>query len=196
VGIPIQDDCRGPEVISGQIPEMEGTMYRNVILTLIVCSMLTPFVFAEKKQTEVEHAPLAAKVLTAKTIFIQNDTGQADAADKAFTQLKAWGKYQVVDSKDKADLVLAISVASVQKETSEAHSSTSYNYKTGAWTSGTYTTPGTITWSYIHLQLIDATSGDVTWTDRMVERRKYSATQELIKSLQRRVEEQEKNAKP
>ena len=38
------------------------------------------------KKEKLEHAPLPAKVLAAKTVYIQNDSNQPEIADKAYTQ--------------------------------------------------------------------------------------------------------------
>lgn len=148
---------------------------------------------AAKKEEKVQHAPLPAKVLAAKTIYIQNDSGYADMADKAYTQLKAWGKYQIVDAKEKAELVLVLAVTSTQREGRSPSWVSVYNSKTGGWTNGTVQTPSTETLNFSQLTLIDSATGEVAWSDRMIWRRKRSATQELIKSLQRRIEEQEKS---
>lgn len=147
---------------------------------------------AKKKQ--VEHAPLPAKVLSAKTVYIQNDSGFADIADKAYSQLKSWGRYRVVDTKQHADLVLIFTATSEQTEgTTPTHVST-YNYQTGAWTSGTATAPSTDTWHYTQVKLVDPETDDVAWADRRIWG-KHSATEELIKALRERVEEQEKAAR-
>jgi hypothetical protein len=80
---------------------------RKATQALIVLVVFTSLVFA-KKQGSTQHAPLPAKVLAAKTIYIQSDSGWAEAGDKAYTQLKAWGKYQNVDAKEKADMTLVL----------------------------------------------------------------------------------------
>jgi hypothetical protein len=160
------------------------------LILLMICAPLLG-----KKREVLQHAPLPAKVLSAKTIYIQNDSGHADMADKAYTQLRAWGKYQIVDAKEKADLILVLSIASAQAEGVTSSHASFYNYKTGAWTQGTVSTPNVETWYYSRIRLVDAASGDTAWADERAGEKKKSATIELIKALQQRMDEQEESSK-
>jgi hypothetical protein len=159
------------------------------VITLLSFAMTSPM-FGRKKQT-VEHAPLPAKVLTAKTIYIENDSGIANMADKAYTQLKAWGKYQIVNERERADLVLVLKATDKQVQRSGVGSAGSFNYQTGAWTQSTVPTIRTRTFAFTLMALIDPASGDVAWSDQGEWTKKQSATMELIKDLQQRVEEQQ-----
>lgn len=143
-------------------------------------------VFAKKKQA-VQYAPLPAKVLAAKTIHIQNESGYAEMVDNAYTSLKAWGRYQLVDAKEKADLILLLTVATEQKESHETVSI--YNPKTG-WSHGTVGTPSTYAWTFSQTRLIDPATGDTVWADERAWIGK-PAIEELIKGLRERIEEQE-----
>jgi hypothetical protein len=55
-----------------------------------------------------KHAPLPEKLLTAKTIFVENHCG-ARLGDKAYAELTKWGRFQVVTDRAKADVVLLVS---------------------------------------------------------------------------------------
>ena len=95
-----------------------------VVVSLVFAASLS---LHGKKREPVQHAPLPAKLLAAKSIYIQNDSGQADLADKSYTELKTWGRYQIVDAKDKAIVILVFSVTMEEtRKTSVSHSS-SYN---------------------------------------------------------------------
>ena len=146
-----------------------------------------------KKRELVQHAPLPSKVLSAKTIYIQDESGHAEIGDKAYTELKAWGKYQIVDAKEKADLILVLTISQKQMQRDSYDAVNFYNYKTGAWTQGTVPSSSTITWSYTQVRLVDGTSGQIAWADERAWGKKKSATMELLKSLQQRVNEQEKS---
>ncbi len=152
--------------------------------------LATP-VFAKKKQA-VQYAPLPAKVLAAKTIYIQNESGYAEMVDKAYTSLKAWGRYQLVDAKEKADLILLLTVGTEQKEFHETVSI--YNPKTG-WSHGTVPTPSTYAWTFSQARLIDPATGDTVWADERAWIREHSATEELIKGLRQLIEEQEQGSR-
>jgi len=160
---------------------------------LFISITFTSLLFAKKHEV-VPHAPLPAKVLAAKTIYLQNDSGLADMGDKAYAQLKTWGKYQIVDSKEKADLILLLAMGNINTETTEPEHLSTYNYKTGERTSGTVQAPSTRTWMFTAMKLIDQSTGDTLWADKLEWRRKYSATERLVQSLRQRVEEQEKEA--
>jgi len=148
-----------------------------------------------KKQLPVEHAPLPERVLTAKTIYIQNDTGYAEIGDATYGHLKEWNRCQVVASKEKADLVLVVSLATSEQEGTEARHIHTYNSQTGAWVNGTVQEPSTTRWTFTRMKLIDGNTGETVWGDQRIWWRKHHPTQELIDSLRQRVEEQEKQAK-
>jgi hypothetical protein len=159
-------------------------------LVLILVSSVAAF-GAKKKQ--VEHAPLPAKVLAAKTVFIENNSNQPEIADKAYTQLKQWGRYKVVDSKDKADLVLVFTLAYSHTQHEDSDYVSLYNSKTQSYTAGVV--PGgtsTITWTYTQMRLVDPITSDVMWADERPWLRKHSATDELMEALRQRVDEQER----
>ncbi len=158
----------------------------------LIISGLTVFAFGKKKEA-IQHAPLPAKVLIAKTIYIDNKSDRQALADMAYTQLMKWGKYRVLDSKEKADLVLVLTLAYSHTEREDSDYVSLYNYKTQAWTSGNVPSgTSTITWTYTQMRLVDPKTMDVMWADQRVWLRKGSATEWLIQSLRQRVEEQEK----
>jgi len=163
-------------------------------LALALMLSIAPMLLAKNKQP-LEHAPFPAKVLSAKTIFIQNETNQPGIADKAYTQLKSWGKYQIVDSKEKADLVLLFTLGYSHTQHQDSDYVSLYNSQTGAYTSGVV--PGgttTVTWTYTQVRVIDPATSDVMWADERPWLRKRSATDELMEVLRQRVEEQEKES--
>ena len=145
------------------------------------------------KKEKLEHAPLPAKVLAAKTVYIQNDSNQPEIADKAYTQLKHWGRYQIVDSKDKADLVLLFTLAYSHTQHEDSDYVSLYNSKTGGYTSGVVPSGTvTVTWTYTQMRVVDPSTSEVMWADERAWLRKHSATDELMQSLRQRVDEQQK----
>lgn len=160
-------------------------------LAVVLMLSIGPMLLAKSKQ-HLEHAPLPSKVLTAKTIYIQNETNQPAVADKAYTQLKTWGKYQAVDSKEKADLVLLFTLGYSHTQHQDSDYVSLYNSKTGAYTSGVVPSGTiTITWTYTQVRIIDPATSDVIWADERPWLRKHSATDELMDALRQRIEEQE-----
>lgn len=63
-----------------------STVKQAAALFLII-SALPVFAFG-KKQEVIQHAPLPAKILTAKTIYIDNESGYPTFSDVLYTKLK------------------------------------------------------------------------------------------------------------
>lgn len=53
-------------------------------------------------------ASLPFKVLSANTAYVDNQTTSAELLNTAYTELSKWGRLQVVDSAQKADIVLRL----------------------------------------------------------------------------------------
>lgn len=142
------------------------------------------------------HLPLPPQVISAKTIYIDNQSGIAKLGDRAYEQLNKWGRFQVVQDRKQADLILLLSARQ-------------YNggyVTTGGGTTGTvdengninttnnpsYTTP--VTANYTYVNLIDPKNGDSLWSDSKRWGNLYtgfhSATKGLIDELMKRVNEQ------
>jgi hypothetical protein len=169
---------------------MVRSRYMLILLALLAVS---PWLVAKNKPA-IEHAPLPAKVLESKTILIQNDSGWAEASDKAYTALKSWGRFQIVDTKEKADLVLVLQTVEQERNGSDTSWVSAYNSQTSAWTNGTVESPSTHVVRFTQIKLIDTATSQTAWADRLIWRRKRSATEKLIESLRQRIEEQEKQA--
>jgi hypothetical protein len=56
-----------------------------------------------------KRASLPSKVLSAATVFVDNQTTSAELLNTAYTELSKWGRLQVVDTAQKADIVLRLS---------------------------------------------------------------------------------------
>ena len=75
---------------------------------LIAITFFTIFgalpVRAKEKQSS-----LPSRVLSAGTVFVDNQTTTAELLNTAYTELSKWGRLQVVDAAQKADIVLRLS---------------------------------------------------------------------------------------
>jgi hypothetical protein len=114
---------------------------------------------------EENHMPLSAKIMTAKTIYIDNRSGMAQVGDRAYDELKNWGRFQVVTDRKQADLILVLSV--------ETHSAgpTTVSILDPA--------TGDTLWESTH-----------AWRGSLFVH--GSATRDIIKDLRKRVEEQQR----
>ncbi|HKV60481.1 MAG TPA: hypothetical protein VJO16_01090 [Candidatus Acidoferrum sp.] len=56
-----------------------------------------------------KRASLPSRVLSAATVFVDNQTTSAEMLNTAYTELSKWGRLQIVDTVQKADIVLRLS---------------------------------------------------------------------------------------
>lgn len=168
------------------------------LLTLAFLFAVCPALSAHTKQ-----APLSERIMQAKTVYIDNQSGLATLGDRAYDEVSKWGRFKIVSSAKDADLVLLIS----------AHA-----YVSGYYTSTTSTAHGTADDSgniqlsgnsesqtnaqvtrVTYMTAVDPKNGDALWSDQKVWGNLYtgfrSATRSLVKELRKRVEEQESDAK-
>jgi hypothetical protein len=143
---------------------------------------------------EIAHArdkrgTVPSKVLSAKTIFVDNQTNDAEIQHDAYMGLNKWGRYDIVDSPQKADLVLRLSGSSVVKFVPGGDAATTYNPRPVSEKSagGEELAPPGCT----RITLIEPKSGTTLWSDV----RKTSSAQEksrLLEGLHDAVDQQEK----
>jgi len=146
---------------------------------------------------ERKHAPLPSKVMTAKTVYIDNRTGYERFSDRAYDELQKWGRFRVVDSARDADLVFLLSATVyeggyVSSGSSQQHGRVD-DYGnvdiSGSSESSSYPVRVGVT----HLYVIDPGSGENLWSDTKRWGNLFtgfrSATRSLIKELRERIEE-------
>ena len=75
---------------------------------LITIAFFTVFGAAPVRSNE-KRGSLPSKVLSAATVFVENQTTSAELLNTAYTELSKWGRLQVVDTAQKADIVLRLS---------------------------------------------------------------------------------------
>jgi hypothetical protein len=75
---------------------------------LIAISFFTVFGAVPVRGNE-KRASLPSRVLSAATVFVENQTTSAELTNTAYTELSKWGRLQVVDTAQKADIVLRLS---------------------------------------------------------------------------------------
>ena len=85
----------------------------KIITSVLFASMLTitlsaPAYAQRATSGNGQHAPLPEQIVSAKTVFLMNETGKAKFGDAIYKQIKIWNRWQVVASKDQADLVLVV----------------------------------------------------------------------------------------
>jgi hypothetical protein len=163
--------------------------------TLALCV----FMFALPLFAKHEKMPLPPQVMNAKTVYLDNQSGIADLGDKAYDEMKKWGRYQIVDSADKADIVLLLSA----KEYVGGYTSSTYHNTTGnvdnygnvnAHTYGSGSSRAMVTGTTF-ITLVDTKTGASLWADAKPWGKWKSATRGLVKALRDRVQDQEQGKK-
>jgi hypothetical protein len=79
--------------------------FARVLIAIVFFTILGAVpVRAKEKQSS-----LPSRVLSAGTVFVDNQTTSAELTNTAYTELSKWGRLQVVDTAQKADIVLRLS---------------------------------------------------------------------------------------
>jgi len=76
---------------------------------VFAAATLLVFFGAIKTQANDKRASLPASVASAKTVYVDNQTTSAELLNTAYTELSKWGRLQIVDTAQKADIVLRLS---------------------------------------------------------------------------------------
>jgi hypothetical protein len=136
-------------------------------------------------------APLPANVLAARKIYVDNRTGDAAMQNHAYLELTKWGRFQIVDSPQKADVVLrlfgrdAAFVPAGEK---------TYVYKPTVSIARLQGVDESVPEGFTRLTLIDPKSGVALWTEQR-KTRGPEAKQHLVDGLREAIELTEKSRK-
>jgi hypothetical protein len=136
-----------------------------------------------------KRATVPEKVISARTVYVDNQTNDAGLQHDAYLGLSKWGRYGIVDSAQKADLVLRLHGSSAVKFVPAGEANATYNPKLVSATtadSEELAPPGCT-----RLTVIDPKSGITLWS----EVRKTTNPQEkgrLLEGLHDAVDQQEK----
>jgi hypothetical protein len=155
--------------------------------------------------------------MTAKTVYIDNQSGEAKIGDRCYTQLEKWGRFKIVRERKDADLILLLSaheytrgyVTSGGNSTSTVNTTGSIDATTvGNQTTGTMNTTGSVTTTtsprytnpvtvgYTYLTVVDPKTGESLWNDSKKWGNLFtgfhSATKGLIDDLMERINENDR----
>jgi len=90
------------EVCGGLI---ESKMRKQAIFLTATFVLVSGFVIGAKGQKR----PLPPKLLAAKSVYFDNQTGFSAVGDDALRELQRWGRFQVVRHRDDAELLFVLS---------------------------------------------------------------------------------------
>jgi hypothetical protein len=188
-------------IIIAKTPVVEaGTSnFRRCIMKLFAVALISALfvsvpVGAQKSRKDITPAPLPKQILNGKKIFILNKGGSDPALkegggaelvyDVVYSELKAWSRYEIVDSAKGADLVFELSYGAE-------------NARTRVWTStNTYSGTsqvhsGTVSDATIRLTIVDPGTQDVLWATSEVRdraRREKNREKNLINTAKKVIE--------
>jgi hypothetical protein len=161
---------------------------KNLLLIVVVMATLgSPDLFAERK-----YAPMPDKVLQAKTVYLDDQSGYPGVGDKAYQELTKWGRFKVVTTRKEADLIMLISARAYTGGYMTNSSGQVYPTAGG----GAYGTASSVRIPLVaifgYLTLIDPSDGEAVWTETKRARWGAGHTVHIIfDELRKRINEQE-----
>ena len=75
---------------------------------LLVVFILANLIAPTSAQGQKQLAP-SPRILSARSVYFDNRTGVDAVGDKALVQLKKWGRFQIVQDRKQADLIILLS---------------------------------------------------------------------------------------
>ena len=155
---------------------------RLLALTLLLASFCSLPVLAKDK-----HLPLSPQMMNAKTVYIDNRSGNASLGDRAYQELLNWGRFRVVQDRTQADVIFLLSL---RVETRGARNTGRVD-ENGNY----YGRSSPNIRAYSGLTVLDAKTGDPLWTESKVATIfRKSAIKRAVDELRKRMEEQSEGA--
>jgi len=154
------------------------------LISLAVLFLLVPAIQA-KTRKDIPPAPLPAAIVDAHKVFLSNGGGSDLAYDAFYSEMKKWGKYQIVGTPDDADLIVELSYRVEDMGTRVWSSTNTYNNTTQVH-SRELIDPKLI------LTIYDAKTKNSLWSTvdhRRLARLEKNREKEMINSADRLVEE-------
>jgi hypothetical protein len=157
---------------------------RKLIFVLGLLLLTIPAIQA-KTRKDVPPAPLPDAIVRAHKVFLSNGGGSDLAYDAFYSEMKNWGKYQIVGSPDDAELIVELSYHVEDMGTRVWSSVNTYNNTTQVH-SRQLTDPQLI------LTIYDARTKNSLWSTvdhRRLAHMEKNREKEMINSAERLVEE-------
>jgi hypothetical protein len=81
-------------------------MTRKHILKLLSLTCIIAGMFCFSAIARSSNTPIPSAVISAKSVYIVNETGNSNVLKTAYDRFKSWGKFTIVNSRDDADIVV------------------------------------------------------------------------------------------
>ncbi len=158
---------------------------RRFGVALCVLTLLPFHPAFAKKRKDVPMAPLPAKIAAAKKIFLSNGGGSNLAYDSFYSEMKQWGRFEIVGSPDEAELIVELAYRVENGGTRVWSSTNTYNNTTQVHSAQ-------IVDPQVVLTVFDAKTKTSLWAEtdhRRLARRQANREKEIINSAQRLVDD-------
>ena|SRR3974390_1179762 len=156
-------------------------LWRTTLLALAMVLCLAAM------QMQAHPARLPQVIMSARTIFIENETGFAELEYTAVLELSKWGHFQQADSRDKADVVLVLSSGTHVRAVPDGQ----YPRTTGLNAFSEEAVPK----GYTKISLVDPKSGATLWSGLHKTDGAKVKSGHLLDELRQAYEETEKGKK-
>jgi hypothetical protein len=146
---------------------------------------VSAFAITGKNRKDVPPAPLPAVIVSARKVFLTNGGGSDLAYDAFYSEMKGWGKYQIVGSPDEADLIIELAYR-------VEHGGTRVWSSTNTYDGTTHVHSAQIVDPQLVLMIYDAKTKNSLWSTidhRRLARMEKNREKETINSAERLVEE-------
>jgi hypothetical protein len=100
---------------------------------------------------------MPATILSARALFVENQTSDAQFENSAFTELTKWGRFQIVDAPQKADVILRVSNGNHVRPVSAEELDARVASKVPA--------EEAVPAGFIRISLVEAKTGNALWSD-------------------------------
>lgn len=152
--------------------------------------VLATFLLSPELARANEKRPaLPTRVLSARTIYVDNQTTSAELQNTAYTELSKWGRFQIVDAAQKADIVLRLSNGNYVKFVPGNGNSSANDPRPAKqnWMGADEEVPPGST----RISVIDAKSGNSLWSDIRKTENPKAATH-MLDGLREAIDQKEK----
>lgn len=151
----------------------------------VTCLFVSLYAIAGKSRKDIPPAPLPTVIANAKRVFLTNGGGSDLAYDTFYSEMKKWGRYEIVGSPDQADLIVELAYRVERGGTRVWSSTNSYDGTTQVHSAQ-------IVDPQLVLTIYDAKSKNSLWSTidhRRLARREKNREKETINSAERLVDE-------
>jgi hypothetical protein len=160
-------------------------LMRKLRIAVCIYAFLWSHPAGAKSKKNVPVAPLPAAVVNAKRIVLSNGGGSNLAYDAFYSEVKDWGKYEIVGSPDDVDMIVELAYTVVNGGTRVWSSTNTYNHTTQVHSAQ-------ITDPQVVLTIYDAKTKTSLWSEtdhRRLARREANREKEIVNSAQRLVDD-------